>query len=378
MHMLSDRRLLTCRYWAFGPGCPDIGARNIQTCPYAHWDTGKLADFYEQRGTCYEWFCKRSCPFVAGCSYEHRDTGVMGLHQGSKFASTLYSPQFPLKQDAVLILHGLNLEIADAARRSGFNTRNHAALMDLIWSVRRITFRHGVERPTINRPPRHPIYPDRFRPGNGSDKTQTVGKRGRVLEKPRMGSGTHDDPIDVDDEEWETNGGGTAAKRPVKRLKVVAEHFNPHRAELPLRPKILNPVYLWKTSTTSSKTTYPPSPRSRNLPSRAPSVRPIVDEPRALLAAPLDMTIVELQKVGNTLKDNVDAVVKCGKTMKALYDRDDRLGDEVIYKELEGLKNIFDNCFRDAKVGMTTVQKVIGFLEGNEDRVSIVPVEPNS
>ena len=96
MHSLSGRQLLTCRYWAFGPRCPDIDARNVQTCHYAHWDTGRLADFYEQRGTCYEWFYKRFCPFGVSCSYEHRDTGVMGLNQGRQFTHRLYRDQTSL------------------------------------------------------------------------------------------------------------------------------------------------------------------------------------------------------------------------------------------------------------------------------------------
>lgn len=84
MYSLSGRQLLTCRYWAFGSRCPDIDVNNVQTCQYAHWDTGRLADFYEQRGTCYDWFHRRVCPFGVSCSYEHRDTGVIGLNQGSK------------------------------------------------------------------------------------------------------------------------------------------------------------------------------------------------------------------------------------------------------------------------------------------------------
>lgn len=38
----------------------------------------------------------------------------------------------------------MNLQIANAALRSGFNT-NAEALMDLIWAVRRVTFIHGVQ-----------------------------------------------------------------------------------------------------------------------------------------------------------------------------------------------------------------------------------------
>lgn len=84
----SHQKLLTCRYWALGPRCPDIGPDKIQTCPFAHWDTGKLARFQDQRGTCFDWYYNGRCSFGAGCIDEHRETGVMGLNQGSKFVKS--------------------------------------------------------------------------------------------------------------------------------------------------------------------------------------------------------------------------------------------------------------------------------------------------
>ena len=76
------KKLLTCRYWALGPGCPNV-VNGIDSCEYAHYDTGRLASPFDQRGTCLEWSKLSYCPKVA-CWYEHRHTGVTGLNQGSK------------------------------------------------------------------------------------------------------------------------------------------------------------------------------------------------------------------------------------------------------------------------------------------------------
>ncbi|KAF7510110.1 hypothetical protein GJ744_007009 [Endocarpon pusillum] len=366
MHSLSGRQLLTCRYWAFGPGCPDVDAHNVQTCPYAHWDTGRLVDFYEQRGTCYDWFHKRVCPFGISCSYEHRDTGVMGLNQG------------------MLVLHGLNLEIADAANRSGFNTRNQVALMDLIWAVRRIAFRHAVERPRIQRPPKHPIYPDRYRPGDPSDNTMRPRKRGREPEAQVPGKGTRDNPIEIANDNLEAGEGGTTANSSAKRLKVAVGQIGRigrHQVELPSRAKVLNPVHPTKFQGSSNarhergrayarKTSYMPCPGPLDLPPPRPSsVGPIFNTARPLVPGSRDRTVVGLRKVGNTLQDNIDAVIECSRVMKAMYERDDRLGNDIIYKELGSLKETFDSCLGDAEVGIVTINKVIGLLEDNKDHV---------
>ncbi len=84
LQVLSGRKLLTCRYWAFGPGCPNIDHNGIDVCPYAHCDTGRLSNFYEQRGTCWWWATNRGCWWGPSCTFEHRDTGYMGVHDGSK------------------------------------------------------------------------------------------------------------------------------------------------------------------------------------------------------------------------------------------------------------------------------------------------------
>ena len=70
---------LTCRYWALGPRCPD-GV----LCNFAHSDTGQLATPTYQPGTCLVFGQHGYCYKGTNCGYEHRCTGVTGLHQGSE------------------------------------------------------------------------------------------------------------------------------------------------------------------------------------------------------------------------------------------------------------------------------------------------------
>ena len=287
----------------------------------------------------------------------------------------------------MLVLHGLNLEIADAANRSGFNTRNQGALMDLIWSVRRIAFRHAVERPKVQRPPKHPIYPDRYRPGDSSDNTNRPRKRGREQEAPRTGIGTSSNPIDLDAADLQVNDGGTAANSSAKRIKVDAGQIGRHKVELPERPKVLNPVHPTKFPNSSNgrqergratarTTPFIPPPRSQNLlPPRPSSDEPVFNSAGPLVAKPREITVVELQKVGNTLKDNVDAVLECSKVMEEMYSRDERLGVDTIYKELVRLKNTFDSYLGESEVGIKTVKKIVGLLEDDTDRVMTAAVD---
>lgn len=284
----------------------------------------------------------------------------------------------------MLVLHGLNLEIADAANTSGFNTSNQVALMDLIWAVRRIAFRHAVERLKIQRPPKHPLYPDRYRPRDPSDNTMRLRKRAREQEAQGTGIGSSDNPIDLDRDEFGPNEGGNAANSSAKRLKVAEGQIGRHQVEMPDRPQRLNPVHPTKfpnpansrqergRAAARTTTTFMPPARLLNLPPPRPSpVGPIFNTPRPLVAESRDRTVVELRKVGNTLKDNMDAILECSRVMKAMYETDERLSVDIIYKELGTLKGTFDNCLGDAEVGIKTIRKIISFMEDNKDDVMI-------
>ncbi|KIX03427.1 uncharacterized protein Z518_06979 [Rhinocladiella mackenziei CBS 650.93] len=114
-------KLLTCRYCALDPYCPNIDAFGTPIYAYPHWGTGRLAGHFHQRGTCFFW----------GWSVPRK----------------------------------LELQIADAATKSGFNTWNHETLCDLIWAVERIGLQAGVTPFSRMSIPRDPIYPDTCSPG---------------------------------------------------------------------------------------------------------------------------------------------------------------------------------------------------------------------
>lgn len=83
-------QLYTCRYWAFGSGCPNHDAEGVNLCLFAHWDTGRLASSFDQRGTCKFWL-RGNCRKGDRCFYEHRNTGVDAMWQGRKSKSLLSS-----------------------------------------------------------------------------------------------------------------------------------------------------------------------------------------------------------------------------------------------------------------------------------------------
>jgi hypothetical protein len=282
----------------------------------------------------------------------------------------------------VLVLHGLSLEIADAANRSGFNTRNQVALMDLIWAVRRIGFRHAVERPKIQRPPKHPVYPDHYRPGDPSDNTMRPGKRGRELEAQSIGIGSSNNSIGLGGDEFNSNEGGNAAYSSAKRLRVAVGHIGRHKVQVLAQPKLLNPVHPTKfpnltnrrqergRPTKKTKTTFMPPARLLNFPPPRPSsVGPILNTSRSLVTEPRDRTVVELRIVGNTLKENIEAIEECSRVMKAMYERDGRLGVDMVYQELGSLKGSFDKCLGEAEEGIKTISTIVGLIEDNKDDV---------
>jgi hypothetical protein len=179
MPTLAQCRRLTCRYWAFGPHCPDVTPGGRNDCKFAHSDTGTLATTHDQPGTCLAWSRDGHCFAAFGtgamrCPYEHRDTGVTGLYQGGKFLSW---PQSPVSLiNIVIALSEPEKEIADAAHAAGFDTFNHEALYDLIWAVKRQAIHMARDNPAPahrrSPAPPHPIYPDRFRADGFRDNTR--------------------------------------------------------------------------------------------------------------------------------------------------------------------------------------------------------------
>jgi hypothetical protein len=277
---------------------------------------------------------------------------------------------------SVLVLHGLSLEIADAANRSGFNTRNQVALMDLIWAVRRIAFRHAVEKPQIQRPPKHPVYPDRYRPGDASDNTKRPRKRRRNFQARTTGNGSFDHPIDLEGNDFNPNEGGNAANSSAKRLKAAGGQISRHEVETLPPAGPLNPIHPARfpnlrnrrqgrgRQTAKTTTIYMPPARLQDFPPpRASSVGPIFNSPRPLVVEPGDRTVVELRKVETTLKENMEAIDECSKVMREMYERDERLGVDMVYEELGNLRASFDKCLGEAEEGIKAIRTVVGLID---------------
>ena len=206
----------TCRYWALGPRCPD-GVR----CSFAHRDTGRLATPTHQPGTCLTFSKYGYCTKGTYCGYEHRYTGVTGLHQGSEFSpSTLKSS---LTSPAIELV-GFELQIADIAHSSGFNTTNHEALFDLIWTVKRMALKATPGPRNRPPPPPHPIYPDRYRPSGVGDNTNKKRKRNDDVELKfnpvpslMQKGGTREDPIKLESDDEER----VPTQAPKKKVKIA-------------------------------------------------------------------------------------------------------------------------------------------------------------
>jgi hypothetical protein len=309
------------------------------------------------------------------------------------------------------------------ASRSGFDTTHHVALMDLIWAVRRIAFRHGVQSPIIWRPPKHAIYPDRYRPTKLRQRTRRPSHRRdnanytACLGDPRLAGC---DKIGRDEHQKSTT-------PPFKRLKIGTEGIGPNQVELPPRSEDSSKIHpeRLRLVSTLSQLNFPtpheaphgscanqdqavPRLEQVELPSRPKDFSNIHPDrlqvfstmhhdqktTHTVITTPLpdqlgrsntpstqsstttttttstqqspDSTIVNLKTVSNTLHDNAEAVVKCMSVMRDLYGQDERLARESIHQELRQLRVIFDNCMRDAAAGWRNVENVIVHLARTE------------
>lgn len=243
--------------------------------------------------------------------------------------------------------------------------------MDLIWAVRRIAFRHAVEVPRIQRPPKHPIYPDHYRPGHPSDNTKRARnharkpiKQGKSIAK--SGAATHSDG-----DEDERSGARSTVKLSATKTNSCPGQIGRHQVELPNRPKSLTQTHRRAVPTSLARegdraagtTTHQGPAKSPNLPPRGPSQAQAVSIlnsfSRISVTSPQDATISQLHTVSNTFRDNIDAVVECISLMRTMYSKDKRLAEDTIYRELEQLKKSFDSCITDAESGTKSIDNVI-------------------
>ena len=90
-------------------------------------------------------------------------------------------------------LLGLNFHIADAARKTGFDTRNHVALLDLIWSVRRVAFNCGATKPRLHLHQNGQLFQIDIDQAPRERSVRKARKRAREVEA--QAQGTASDPI---------------------------------------------------------------------------------------------------------------------------------------------------------------------------------------
>ncbi|ETN41082.1 uncharacterized protein HMPREF1541_03017 [Cyphellophora europaea CBS 101466] len=309
MPSLTETRQYTCRYWALGPRCPDETRAGKITCDYAHFDTGTLASDQMQRGTCLTWAQRGVCHGL-NCPYEHRQTGVTGLFQGS------------------LQLAGLECEIANAAFNAGFDTSDHEALFALIWVVKRVSLRTMPKdrfmRRRRRRPPQppHPIYPDCYRPSGEGDDT----KRKRV---------------DVDDE-----------KPP------------PFRAVKPLMRRGSEKAD--PTNIIDSIDDVKPS-----APANSSKRRKVGDGKAVAGSMPGNEIVEELQQLKHRFMLARRDMDKSQVDMRQLFDKHGAMFDDGrIMAILQDLAENLNGCFDRAKDGMDNVERAIAWLDGNgESRI---------
>ncbi|KAL2436374.1 hypothetical protein ABEF95_009286 [Exophiala dermatitidis] len=370
-------KLYTCRYWALGPACPNIDAFGTNICPFAHWDTGRLASHFQQRGTCVSWKHLGYCGRGSGCWYEHRLTGVTGLFQGT------------------IELTGFELQVADAASNSGFNTFSHEALFDLIWAVKRLALQVNPGAGQIKRVslPPDPIYPDRYRPSgrwdnrNTRNKRKAMAKRQREIQsiQPKANSlpqhakkwdakrKMSENLIDFTSSENEnTLDIGDGPANGAKRQRVSGGQ-NHRPTKLPTRPKgnarpsgafpaVPDPKPAFKPSAPTQPSRMHAKVSRDPQPIRAPtSTRP---------SNAKNEIIKQMGFVKISFDDMRKKMNTCQETMRTLFDvHQDLFDDNNVMNALQKMSNSMNKVFDGAKEGAAEVDSVIAWLSGKSDNI---------
>ena len=281
----------------------------------------------------------------------------------------------------MLVLHGLNLDVADAASKAGFNTRDRIALTELIWSVRRVACRYSGGGIRLVRPPLHPIYPDRYRPYDPSDNTNKKRKRWKALEVESPVMEIADDLLKFGPEDTQDRQSMCPLNSPARDPEAAMNseaHYSielklPERPKNSIRPFLpegqeatsISPCTEVSNGALSSTVCEPLAPRPRDLLSPTPVAMGPGFGGFATIGppAPQDATIKRLDQVRASLRENISALLSCSNAMKLTYDTDDRLCEDAIYPELAVLKKTFDCGIRDAENGIKAVDRVIKSLQ---------------
>ena len=292
-----------------------------------------------------------------------------------------------------LQLDGLNLQIAEAAVKSGFDTLNHTALLDLIWAVRRVAFGHGVAKPSNQRPPKHPDYPDRFRPCESQKdsyqkREKPSQKRRRAPETQNINKGTASDPVDLDKDidslKKEQNSPPWHKRRKISYGDLC---YKPAPAPGDLaaikhsvfpNSRIRAPSYRlkqprkWQGRSTQRSSISTAAPRP-HLPTLQSSLSPppfIAGSYQAFaFGRSIEKTTIQeqqalpdLRHVKKSLGQNADAVVDCLDIMKDLFDTNSELRKDGVMDALIKLKDDMMTCRAGAAAAMEDVDEIVDFV----------------
>jgi len=327
---------------------------------------------------------------------------------------------FPLTESLAIILKGFELEVADAARRSGFDTREHTALFDLIWAVKRAARRYGagtVHTRTYTRPPLHPIYPDRYRPSGVGDNTNKKRKRAQVddiepppfysvppfhiiptalhphVEKPKHES-ARDTLLDFgpEDEATVANTEGGSKNNPIN-LVIELMDVKPVIRRPAKRTGVVGPSTALGTSKSdpisldtdeedvkdSAKTlanygikrakTSIGQASIHNRP-RPPLCKPTI---RAPLTSPTNQIRQQFQDVQDRFKDVKAIMDRCQVKMKQLFDdHPDTFDNDDILPILQRMSKCMNTVYDSAHEGAEEVHKAVDWVDENQDKDMIM------
>lgn len=277
-------------------------------------------------------------------------------------------------------LAGVELEIADAANKAGFDTLNHEALFDLIWAVKRVALKTGAGRLVPPSLPRVSIYPDRYRPRRRGNKSRKKSKAKPFRQppnhdvepkfhpvKPLMRKRPHrnvkeENVIDLTtaSDTLSIPGRPTSPSIPHKRRKTFKSESVPKEG--------------MQTASTNNQTTATYSiPTLTARESQAPhptfgttTPRP-ANEQYAPLAPETEIT-KQLNLVKTKLDDARTSMTSCQSAMKELFDLHcHRFDNDQMMASLQKLSNCMNKIYDGSKDGAGEIEAVVELLSDSKN-----------
>ncbi len=213
---------------------------------------------------------------------------------------------------------------------------------------------HGVStRPALEPPSKGAIYPDKYRPRAPHESRNAAKKRWkRKREAEALALGTSSNPINLDaDDAAEAASGPTETKR----QKIAADQSGRPTIKLELRGPC-NPVHASRFPNTRlsdrNKENIPPPPST--------TIENIALAPKAIVTAssrPSD-TLTQLDLVRRTLQPTLTSIHTCQHIMKDLYDADEELRAEEIFRDLVKLRDDMHACEMGAENGVRDLGRI--------------------